>query len=408
VKIPRTFLLYFITFFAVAVIVSALSTVIFFEITNLDYSNKFLLKAGGTTIAVAIPLIVIACFFLLRRIHPHAHQQEKIFHALVETANEALLLINAKGIIQFVNPAAEKLFGYDKTEILGKNIKLLTPPLQNTIDEYNQAPYLNTDISKLTGSGRQLTGRHKDGHRFPVYLSIGEINLKHEQLFTAIIMDLSTQFQLQREIMAIPAREQRRIGEELHDGLGQQLTGLGMLAQSLLNTATKPEYELANQIATGLKDALAQVRSLSQGLMPLQIEAEGLMLALKDLTRKIEHQSNIPVHLNIDDIVLISDNTMAMHLYRIAQESLNNAIKHADASQIHVSLKIEGEHGLLEVVDDGRGVPPDLSKSNGLGVHIMKHRCGLFEGEIEIDPSEHGGTRVHCRFPLDAVIKVNT
>ena len=138
--------------------------------------------------------------------------------------------------------------------------------------------YLKSGIKNIIGTGRQLVGRRKDGSQFPMYLSVGEIHLTHTHLFAGLIMDMSTQQRLQREVLAIPAREQQRIGEELHDGLGQQLTGLSLLAQSLLNKATKPEHELANQIASGLQEALAQVRAVSRGMIPIQIYADGLII----------------------------------------------------------------------------------------------------------------------------------
>ncbi len=235
-----------------------------------------------------------------------------------------------------------------------------------------------------------------------MYLSVGEVKLQHTHLFAGLILDLSTQQKLQREILAIPAREQQRIGEELHDGLGQQLTGLSMLAQSLLNKASITEFELADQIASGLHEALTQLRALSRGLMPVQIYADGFMISLQAITENIAQQSNIPIKLQIDDEVPLFDDATATHLYRIVQESLNNAIKHADASRITVSLRLDQGHGVLEITDDGIGIPLNLVDSSGLGLSIMKHRCGLFDGEITIKPSGNPGTSVCCRFPLNS------
>lgn len=237
-----------------------------------------------------------------------------------------------------------------------------------------------------------------------MYLSVGEIQLKYTHLFAGLILDLSMQQKLQREILAIPAREQQRIGEELHDGLGQQLTGLSMLAQSLLNKASQQEHHLAEQLASGLHEALAQVRTLSRGLMPIQISADGFMISLNEITENIEKQSHIPINLQIDDVVLLFDDATATHLYRIVQESLNNAIKHAGATLINVSLKIERDHGVLEIIDNGVGIQLDLTDSTGLGLNIMRHRCGLFDGEISINTNGNRGTKVCCRFPINPAV----
>jgi PAS domain S-box-containing protein len=358
-------------------------------------------RASGIALVATLLVAMFASVMYFRITQPWA-QQAETFHILAKTAHEAIFLIDEHGIIQFVNPAAETLFGYKVKELLGKNIQQLMPSPHSELHDDYIKDYLKTGNKKVIGKGRQLLGQRKDGSQFPMYISLGEIQLKHIHLFAGLIMDLSVQQKLQREILAIPAREQQRIGEELHDGLGQQLTGLSMLAQSLLNKASKPEYELASQIASGLHEALTQVRALARGLMPIQIYADGFMISLKEITESIEQQSNIPIKLQIDNVVLLFDDATATHLYRIVQESLNNAVKHAEASRINVSLKIELDHGVLEIIDNGIGIPLDLEDSTGLGLNIMKHRCGLFDGEITINPAGERGTKVCCRFPINA------
>ena len=370
-----------------------------------DDINSLFVFAIGIAIVTTFLVIISTSYIHFRLTQPMSRKierQAEIFHTMVQTAHEAVFLIDVNGTIQFANPYAEKLFGYEVEELLNKNIKQLMPsPHREEHDNYIKK-YLETGVRNIIGSSRQLVGQRKDGSQFPLYLSVGEIQLDHTHLFAGLIMDLSIQQKLQREILAIPAREQQRIGEELHDGLGQQLTGLSMLAQSLLNKATKPEYELASQIANGLHEALTQVKALSRGMMPLQIYADGFKISLKEITENIEKQSNIPIKLRVEDAVMLIDDATATHLYRIVQESLNNAVKHADASKIQVILKSEQDHGILEIIDDGIGIPLDLEGSMGLGLNIMKHRCGLFDGEITINPDGDRGTKVTCRFPLKA------
>jgi signal transduction histidine kinase len=142
---------------------------------------------------------------------------------------------------------------------------------------------------------------------------------------------------------------------------------------------------------------------MSRGLMPVQIYADGFVIALQEITENIEQQSHIPIQLHIDENVQLADDDTATHLYRIVQESLNNAVKHASASQISVSLIKEQDRGLLEVTDDGIGLPLDVDNSSGLGLNIMRHRCGLFDGEITINPAGKRGTQVRCQFPINPV-----
>ncbi len=261
--------------------------------------------------------------------------------------------------------------------------------------------YLQTGQAKIIGIGRQLTAMRKDGSRFPIYLSIGDIKTSHARLFAGVIMDISEQQQLQREILEIPVAEQRRIGQDLHDGLGQQLTGLGLLATSLLNKASKPEHDLAARLAQGLQDAIAQVRSLSRGLMPFEIDAAGLQVALENLVEEIRAHGRVTVKLDCQHPVVISDNSVALHVYRIAQEALNNAVKHAEASEVELALGIHGARGCMMVRDNGRGFSGERQKTEGLGLRIMRHRCSLIDGELYFKSSPERGTTVTCFFPID-------
>jgi len=366
------------------------------------------LRAGIFTLVIAMIIILFASNLFIRITRPisrEIEQQEEIFLTLTETAHEGIFMIDTHGIIQYINPAAQTLFGYDSNELKGENIsKLMPSPHREQHDHYIQR-YIKTGVKNIIGTKRQLTAIRKDGTRLPIFLSVGEVKLEHTHMFTGVIIDLTEQHQLSREILAVPIREQRRIGQELHDGLGQQLTGLSMVASSLLNKVTKPNFAQAEQLATGLQEAISQVRTLARGMMPVHVEADGFVIALRGLVQEISQQSQIPIKLQIESPTLISNNSTALHLFRITQEAINNAIKHADAQQITVTLKIERDRGLLEIADDGRGLPANIDNTTGIGLRIMKHRCGLFDGEIIFDPREGGGTQVHCRFPIDEQIE---
>jgi signal transduction histidine kinase len=209
---------------------------------------------------------------------------------------------------------------------------------------------------------------------------------------------------VQAEVEEIPQREQQRLGRELHDGLGQELTGLGLLARSLakrLTGASSREQEMAEQLATGLEQALAEVRILARGLIPVQTDALGLVSALEELAARISEQSGITIELRHENPILISDNETATHVYRIVQEAITNSIKHAQANRIVLILEADEHQAVIEVRDDGRGLPDDACKKAGLGLRTMFHRCQLFGGSLDIYTHEEGGTRVRCCFPLN-------
>ena len=208
---------------------------------------------------------------------------------------------------------------------------------------------------------------------------------------------------LQLEMVEVPQREQQRLGRELHDGLGQQLTGLGLMAKSLakrLAGAATREREMAEQLAAGLEQALAQVRSLSRGLIPVETDARGLVSALEELATRVSEQSGIHIELLHEKPILISDNETATHVYRIVQEAINNAVKHAQADNITLILEADEHEAVIEVRDNGRGLPEDMHQRTGLGLRTMFHRCQLFGGSLDVYTHDEGGTRVRCCFPL--------
>ncbi len=365
-------------------------------------------RASLVTITVALLVIFIASRLFIsvsRPIQQTIDEQAETFQILAETAREGIVLADTRGIIKFVNPAAERLFGFRHDELIEQPLTRLMPEEHSKEHDKYMKNYLQTGQAKIIGIGRQLTAMRKDGTRFPIYLSIGDIKTSHARLFAGVIMDISEQQQLQREILEIPVAEQRRIGQDLHDGLGQQLTGLGLLAASLLNKASKPEHDLAAKLAQGLQDAIAQVRSLSRGLMPFEIDAAGLQVALENLVEEFRAHGRVAVKLDCQQAVVISDNSVALHVYRIAQEALNNAVKHAKASEVELALGIHGARGCMMVRDNGRGFNGERQKTEGLGLRIMQHRCSLIDGELYFKSSPERGTTVTCFFPIDQQAK---
>jgi signal transduction histidine kinase len=204
----------------------------------------------------------------------------------------------------------------------------------------------------------------------------------------------------------IAALELRRIGQDLHDSVGQELIGIGLTARTLLDALIEqesPEVALAAKLVEGIRRALGEVRMLSRGLIPVEVDALGLMSALTDLAARLSDLYGINCRFEYTLPVLIEDNVVATHLYRIAQEAATNAIKHAQASQITLSLKhergsLKHERGriALRIRDDGIGIQNQQDAGSGLGLSIMRHRAGLIHATLCIDPVEAGGTLVTC------------
>lgn len=207
--------------------------------------------------------------------------------------------------------------------------------------------------------------------------------------------------QLQTELTKIALAEQRRIGQELHDGLGQHLTGVGLMAKTLqrkLKPVDDTLSDSAGELAELIAEAAGQVRGLVRGLQPVDVDAEGLMAALKQLAQATKRMCEIECVFQCPSNVVVEDNPTATHLFRIAQEAVNNSVKHSQASQIVIQLEREADRIKLKVEDDGVGFDPALAQSESMGLRIMQYRANMIGASLEIDASQTGGARVSCTF----------
>jgi two-component system, LuxR family, sensor kinase FixL len=205
---------------------------------------------------------------------------------------------------------------------------------------------------------------------------------------------------LEREIIEASSREQQRIGQDLHDSLGQHLTGITFLAKVLerkLAGKSLGEAQEAAEIGRLVMQALAQTRNLARGLFPAELERNGLVAALRELVTGIERTCSVKCSLQADEKIAVQDNVLATHVFRIAQEAMNNAVKHGRARHIEVTLAPKGDRIELTVCDDGNGFGPE-AKMDGLGLRIMHYRARRIGGALEVATTEQGGTRVTCLF----------
>ena len=208
---------------------------------------------------------------------------------------------------------------------------------------------------------------------------------------------------LEKEVREISEREQRRIGQELHDGLGQQLTAIELMSESLrsdLASANPNLEQQAAQVCRFLREAITQTRSLAQGLAAFKVETGGLQTALLELAQATSSVGRVKCRLDCPAPVVIDDREAAVNLYRIAQEAVNNAIKHSQATHVTIGLSKRSGVLCLKVTDNGRGFSRNGQPSDGMGLHLMKHRAGLIGGELEIQSSPGKGVTIICTLPI--------
>jgi signal transduction histidine kinase len=206
---------------------------------------------------------------------------------------------------------------------------------------------------------------------------------------------------LEKELLDIAEREQQRIGQDLHDGLGQQLTGIALLSKALgkrLSSGKSIEAsKAAAQIVLLVNDAIKQSRALARGLNPVAVEEGGLITALSELAMSTAQLFKIQCELEADPGVQIYNNETARHLYYLTREAVNNAIKHGKAKHIAISLIAEGLSITLEVRNDGINFP-EKHETKGMGLRIMNYRAKMINGSLKVAKDPAGGTIVACTF----------
>jgi two-component system CheB/CheR fusion protein len=328
--------------------------------------------------------------------------REERLRAILETAVEGIITIDERGIIESVNTAAERIFGYSAREIIGKNVSVLMPSPHRAAHDGYVENYLRTGHAKVIGIGREVAGLRKDGTMFPMELSVSEVKLAARRMFTGFIRDITERKQLEKEILEISDREQRRIGQDLHDGLCQHLAGIELMSQVLaqkLEPKSKIHAQQVNQIASHVRDAISHTRTLARGLSPVTIESEGLMSALNELATNTEKILHVSCRCKLNEPVDIYDHATATHLFRIAQEAVSNAIKHGNANRLAISLHKAPGRIILKVSDNGSGFPKQPANGKGMGLRIMQSRASMIGGTMALEPNDSGGIDVTCAVP---------
>jgi two-component system, LuxR family, sensor kinase FixL len=326
--------------------------------------------------------------------------------AILDTAVEGIITIDGRGVIESLNPAAEKTFGWKTNEVIGRNVSILMPSPDRERHDGYIANYLRTGQAKIIGIGREVVGQKKDGSLFPMDLAVSEVRLTNQRLFAGFVRDITERKRLEQEILEISDRERQRLGQDLHDGLCQHLAGIELMSQVLeqkLAPKSKADAARVADIAKHVRDTISQTRLLARGLFPVTLESEGLKSALEELAVNTEKIFGITCRLVSRGEMKISDLAAATHLYRIAQEAVSNAFKHGKASKVTIELNFEAKRISLRVRDNGIGFSREAAKNKGMGLRIMQYRAGMVGGALTVEPNSNGGTSVVCLAPIGVV-----
>lgn len=357
----------------------------------------------------------------LKRTEAALAEQRDVLSTILDTVGALVAVLDSDGRIVQFNRACEQATGYRFEEVSGTRFH----------DRFLAGGEAERFASVLVQLSRGARAGDYEGH---LTRRSGEQRLIHWSITvlprgtvlppattlpratrgvpdgTALVIatgiDITEQKRLEQAVLEVSNSEQRRIGQDLHDGLGQHLTGIAFMSKVLeqkLADQSLPEAADAAKIVKLVNDGIHKTRVLARGLLPgVSSEPLGLMSALQHWASEVEDLFQVSCRFECEEPVLISNDAAVNHLYRIVQEAVHNAIRHGKAKNIGIGLIALGGRGTLTIQDDGSGIrePKQDTQRPGMGLSIMRYRAGMIGGLLEITRSEPGGTLVTCEFPL--------
>ncbi|HEY7639904.1 MAG TPA: PAS domain S-box protein [Steroidobacteraceae bacterium] len=321
---------------------------------------------------------------------------------MIESMLEGVAVVSDEAIIEITNPAFDTLFGYRRGELIGRAMTSLAGWPFEQPERWRQ---LAGDRHGQPSMRVEFDGLRSDGSHFAAAGLLSRFDVAGRNHCLVVLQDVSERKQLERAILQAVNREQYRIGNDLHDGLGQELTGIALMLRGVagrLSAEYAPILPEIESITRLVNNAIESTRALARGLSPVNLERGGLQDALEGLAMHAAELYGVQIVCThrVKTIRPLGAE-LANHLYRIAQEAVRNAVRHGRARTIRLHLHGARAKVRLTVTDDGTGMPVDAVDAAGMGLKIMQYRARMLGGEVRFERVEPQGTRIVCECPLE-------
>ena len=334
-----------------------------------------------------------------------------VVRGLLESAPDAMVIVDPHGTIQVVNAQTEMMFGYPRGELLGQSVDMLVPDRFREGHSGHRRRYASQPLARPMGAGLDLFGRRKDGSEFPIDISLSPMETADGMLIIAAARDVTDRQEAKRELSELAARlgtaheeERLRIASDIHDDTIQTMTATSLRMQQLRRHLTDVgQIEMLSKLEEATSESIVRLRRLMFDLRPSSLDRSGLASALRELTQKLQEESSIT--FTVDSRVLTElPVEVRTALYRIAQEALVNARKHSGATTVYVELTEVGGGCQIKISDNGRGFDPRQTESNDghFGLVAMRERAKIAGGWWKVHCPPAGGTVVEFWLPIVA------
>ncbi len=328
------------------------------------------------------------------------NEELRLQSEILQNVHDAVFLVNQDGVVVDWNNGAARIFGVKSEEAIGYPITEVCP----TVGAH---PFFDRILPALEGrpsTDQLIRCEIESGKEIFLRTHASKMALTDGDGYLVCASDVTEQKRLEDEILSVSENEQRRIGQDIHDDLCSQLSGIGCLSKAMEATLSKhhkQEAEMMAQITEMLAGAGKTARQIAKGLVPAAVETHGLSGAIREIGERSREVFGVNCATRVTNVKTIDDLPLgtAVQLYRIAQEATSNAIKHSDAESIKVSIGIEGNLLRLIVEDDGKGMPKDLV-SAGMGLLTMRRRAEIIQADFDIHASPGAGTKIQCSIEI--------